>query len=397
MRLANLRLVLPDGILDNGYLDIEEGVIADIGQDASKFDLDGQGCYALPGLIDLHGDMIERDVEPRPKAYFPIDLALFELDKRLAALGITTAFAAISFAETRKMAYLSSEERARDSIHLINSLKDELLVDTRIHARFEITNHGAPRILHELLENEHIDLISLNDHTPGQGQYRDLEAHIKHVAAWQGVSEDAFRTEVLERLERLSENPPSWDVIHGICEEARHHGIVIASHDDDTVDKVDLITSLGASLSEFPVTLEAAREAKRRGLFTLMGAPNAYRGQSNTGNLSAMVALREGLVDILASDYYPAAMLHMVFKLAVDRILPLHEAVKLVSSNAANAAGLFDRGSLELEKRADLVLVEARPGKLPRVRASFAKGKPIFWDGKLELQTFAASKVMVSA
>lgn len=397
MRLANLKLVLPEGILDNGYIDLEDGFIADIGQDANQYDIDGQGCYALPGLIDLHGDMIERDVEPRPKAYFPTELALLELDKRLAALGITTAYAAISFAEARKMAYLRSEERARDTIHLINSLKDELLVDMRIHARFEITNHSAPKILHELLEQEHIDLISLNDHTPGQGQYRDLETHIKHVAAWRGISEDAFRVEVLERLERLSQNPPSWDVIHGICEEARKNGIVIASHDDDTVDKVDLITSLGASLSEFPVTMEAAREAKRRGLFTLMGAPNAYRGQSNTGNLSAMEALKEGLVDILASDYYPAAMLHMVFKLTADGTLPLHEAVKLVSSHPANAAGLFDRGSLELEKRADIALVETSPGHLPRVRASFSKGKPIFWDGKLGLARLAPQKVMVNA
>jgi alpha-D-ribose 1-methylphosphonate 5-triphosphate diphosphatase len=333
--------------------------------------------------------MLERDVEPRPKAYFPTELALFELDKRLAALGITTAYAAISFAETRKLAYLRSEERARDTIHLINRLKDDLLVDTRIHARFEITNHGAPRILHELLEQEHIDLISVNDHTPGQGQYRNLETHIRHVSAWRGIREDVFREEALERL---NQTPPSWEVIHGICEEAKRNKIIIASHDDDTVEKVDLMRSLGATISEFPVTLEAAHEAKRRGLYTVMGAPNAFRGQSNTGNLSAMDALAEGLLDVLASDYYPAAMLHIIFKLA--RQMPLHDAVKLLSSNPAKAAQLHDRGSLELGKRADLVLIESSP-EFPRVRMSFSAGRVIFDDGRLEWRQ--PSKAMVSA
>ncbi len=337
----------------------------------------------MPGLIDLHGDMVERDVEPRPKAYFPTDLALFELDKRLAALGVTTAYAAISFAESFNTAYMRSEERARDTIHLINSLKAELLVDTRVHARFEVTNHGAPRILHDLLRDEYLDLISLNDHTPGQGQYRDLEAHVKHVSAWKGVDEEAHRKELLERLAQLEQNPPSWEVITGVCEEARAAGIVLASHDDDTPDKVDLMASLGASVSEFPVTLEAARAAKARGLYTVMGAPNAFRGSSNTGNLSAMDALREGLVDVLASDYYPAAMLHIIFKLG--DLMPLHSAVKLVSENAAAAAGLTDRGRLEVGKRADFVVVEAGEGRLPRVRATFSKGRCIYSDGTLPL------------
>ncbi|MEM6428381.1 MAG: alpha-D-ribose 1-methylphosphonate 5-triphosphate diphosphatase [Deinococcota bacterium] len=404
MLIHNVRVVLPDGVTASGYLQCAEGQIVALGEgDVPKHGhknddlvIDGQDCLVLPGLIDLHGDMIERDVEPRPKAYFPTDLALFELDKRLAATGITTAYAAISFAEGRKMTYLRSEERARDTIHLINSLKHELLVDMRIHARFEITNHGAPRILHELLEHDHLDMISINDHTPGQGQYRDLEAYIKHLASWKGVSEDAFRGEVFERLEKLDQHPPSWDVIHGVCEEAKRQDIVIASHDDDTVDKVDLVAGLGATISEFPVTLEAAREAHNRGLSIIMGAPNAFRGRSNTGNLSALEVIQAGLANVLASDYYPAAMLHTVFKLADEGILSLHEAVKLVSCNAAKAAKLDDRGRLEHGKRADFVVVDDN-GALPRVRATVSKGKLIFWDGTLTLDTLDMANAVATA
>jgi alpha-D-ribose 1-methylphosphonate 5-triphosphate diphosphatase len=58
------------------------------------------------------------------------------------------------------------------------------------------------------------------------------------------------------------------------------HGVPLASHDDDTIEKVALMQELGANISEFPVTIEAAREAKARGMANAMGAPNALRGMS---------------------------------------------------------------------------------------------------------------------
>lgn len=80
-------------------------------------------------------------------------------------------------------------------------------------------------------------------------------------------------------------------------------------YDDDSPEKVALVHSVGASLSEFPVTLEAATSAHMHGMQVIMGAPNALRGSSHSGNLSALEALEHGVLNALASDYYPAAML----------------------------------------------------------------------------------------
>ncbi|MGO6937365.1 alpha-D-ribose 1-methylphosphonate 5-triphosphate diphosphatase, partial [Rhizobium ruizarguesonis] len=65
-----------------------------------------------------------------------------------------------------------------------------------------------------------------------------------------------------------------------------------------------------------PVTAPAAEEARRRGHWTLKGAPNALRGQSRSGNLSALDAARAGLLSDIAADYHPAAYLPGIFKLA---------------------------------------------------------------------------------
>ena len=53
MVLRNLKIVLEDRVIDNGFLVIENGLIAKIGEG----DIDGEDCHgliAMPGFIDIH-------------------------------------------------------------------------------------------------------------------------------------------------------------------------------------------------------------------------------------------------------------------------------------------------------------------------------------------------------
>jgi alpha-D-ribose 1-methylphosphonate 5-triphosphate diphosphatase len=383
--LSGVRLVLPDRVLPNASLRFDSGQIAEvIDGPAPHADLHGTGLTAIPGLVDLHGDMLERELEPRPGAAFPIEVSLIELDKRLAAAGVTTAYAAISFSEGRAK-HIRSEERAREIIEGVAGLRESLLTDVRIHARFEITNHRAAPILKDLLAAGMVDLVSLNDHTPGQGQYRNLEQFINYVSSWQNKSREEVEQNVQERMRRSQDAPPSWEVIAEITQLARQAGMMVASHDDDSEDKVRLVHGVGATLSEFPVALEAARAAKTHGMQIIMGAPNALRGASHSGNLSALEALEHGLLDILASDYYPAAMLRAALSIAQKGLLDLPAAINLVSLNPAAAVGLNDRGRLEVGQRADLVLLDHQHDH--RVVATLRGGKIIYWAGHPLLPT----------
>jgi len=387
MWLSDLQLVLPDGVLDHGSLRLEAGKIAEIVEGPVRVPaVQGSGLLAIPGLIDMHGDMLERDISPRPGAELPFAMALYELDKRLVATGITTAYAAISFAWHTGQS-LRSDGKARAIMATINELRPTLLADHYVHARFEITNPQAGAILEEMILAGQVHMASIMDHTPGQGQYRDIEGYVRQMFEWRrkmgdplgGNGQEVTEADVRESVVVAQQRPKAWDAVYSVAKVAQKHGVVLASHDDDTVEKVDLMLDVGITMSEFPVSKEAAGRARAHGLHVAMGAPNALQGRSLSGNLSAADAIAEGLVDILATDYYPASMLQAAFVLVQRGILPLHQAVKLISEHVADALRLHDRGQIAVGKLADLVLLDVA-GNLPRVHGTLRHGHPVYWD-----------------
>lgn len=387
MWLSDVQIVLPDDILPHGSLRIEEGCIAEIVEGpVRRATVQGAGLLVIPGLIDMHGDMLERDISPRPGAELPFALALHELDKRLVATGITTAYAAISFAWHTGQS-LRSDAKARAIMATIHDLRPTLLADHRVHARFEITNPQAGGILEEMILAGQVQMASIMDHTPGQGQYRDIESYVRQMFEWQrkmgdplgGNGQEITEQDVRDSVIVAQQRPKAWDAVYSVAKVAQKHGVVLASHDDDTAEKVDLMLDVGINLSEFPVSKEAAGRARQRGLHVAMGAPNALQGRSLSGNLSAAEAIAEGLVDILATDYYPASMLQAAFALVDRGVLPLPQAIKLVSENVADGLRLPDRGQIAVGKLADLVLIDAN-GPLPRVHGTLRCGQPVYWD-----------------
>ena len=90
---------------------------------------------------------------------------------------------------------------------------------------------------------------------------------------------------------------------------AQQHEIPLASHDDTTEENVTDAIRDRVSVAEFPTTMEAARGLHQAGIGILMGAPNVVRGGSHSGNIAAVDLAREGLLDILSSDYIPSSLL----------------------------------------------------------------------------------------
>jgi alpha-D-ribose 1-methylphosphonate 5-triphosphate diphosphatase len=219
------------------------------------------------------------------------------------------------------------------------------------------------------------------DHTPGQGQYRDLEIHTRNMAKTKKIDYATAVEMVKDRIAQREAHGDAMHVVTRLAELAKKKGIAIASHDDDTLEKVSLMHGLGVAISEFPITLDVATEARRLGLATVMGAPNALRGQSYSGNLSAGEAYDAGVLDILASDYHPSAILPAIMGLGARGEGGLARAAALATVNPARALGLHDRGQIAEGQRADLVVAER--GRMPRLRATLRGGSLIWSDGTL--------------
>lgn len=374
--LSNARLVTPEGIQDDTSLTIENGMIAGIGQDvpAGKQEVNVRGNYLFPGFIDMHSDAIEKGIEPRPNTFFPVDIAVLELDKKIASCGITTMFHSLSFAEME--VGLRSNSTAAGIIRQINGFTSRLNVNTRIHARFEITDLGAVPHLESLIQEDLIHLFSFMDHSPGQGQFRDITAFKNYYGPVYGKS-DSEMDGIINRKQRARENgtPDAIEHLVALCKE---HSISIASHDDDSREKIEWLHDMGITMTEFPVNIEAVRAAREHGISVCLGSPNVVRGESQARNLSAREAISWGYGEILCSDYAPMTLLHAVLALERLGILPLHEAVKMVSLNPARAVGIADTtGSLEVGKKADILIVDPSEG-FPRILSTFIAGKEVY-------------------
>ena len=109
--------------------------------------------------------------------------------------------------------------------------------------------------------------------------------------------------------------------------------------------------------------------------------------------------IEKGLCSVLASDYYYPAQLLAAFRLAVDDILPLAQAWRLISAAPAQAAGLADRGTLAAGRRADIVLVDDEIPLRPRIVAVIAAGRLVHLTeaGRLIPQAAASRKAVAAA
>jgi alpha-D-ribose 1-methylphosphonate 5-triphosphate diphosphatase len=370
------RVVLGHEVLPAGTVRVVDGLIVSIDSGSTQVPgaIDLGGDLLLPGLVEVHTDNLERHVMPRPKVQFPMRSALQAHDAELAAAGITTVLDAIGVGDPYGEGF-----RSRDQSVLLDLLDDFegaglLRSQHLIHVRCELPAPNARELFEPFIGQPRLRLISLMDHTPGQRQWTDIEQARTFYTGKKGWTDARFDDEVRrapERQARHAEPNRAW-----FADFARRHGIALATHDDTTRAHVDEAQQLGASMSEFPTTMAAARHAHGQGLKTIAGAPNVVRGGSHSGNVAAIDLAREGVLDGLSSDYVPGSLLPAAWCLHRDAGFSLPEAVTVISRGPALSAGLDDRGSIAVGLRGDLLRVRELDGQ-PVVRAVFVGGERV--------------------
>ncbi|MGV8954879.1 MAG: alpha-D-ribose 1-methylphosphonate 5-triphosphate diphosphatase [Cypionkella sp.] len=372
--LSNARIVLADRTI-TGAVTIENGVITAIGEDSDSTEaVDFEGDFLLPGIVDLHTDNIEHHLHPRPAVRWPSSIAaVLNHDWQVLGAGITTVLDSLSMGDYDTKGQRTAMLEA--AISAVTQAKQGglLKADHYFHFRCELSDAGLLDLAQRHIDNPTLRLVSMMDHTPGQGQWHNLEIYRAYRRKKSGVvfTDEEWDVYIAGRRESqaLHVTPSrAW-----IADAARARAIPMASHDDTTLADVDRADADGIAISEFPTTLAAARHARSLGMQNVMGAPNIVLGGSHSGNVSAMALADEGLLDILTSDYVPASMLHAAFILA-QRGLELHDAIAMVSARPAAALGFTDRGQVATGLRADLLRVRVVDG-LPVIGGIWVAGR----------------------
>ncbi|MEO0668125.1 MAG: alpha-D-ribose 1-methylphosphonate 5-triphosphate diphosphatase [Pseudomonadota bacterium] len=386
---------LPDQITET-TVTVDDGTIVEIGGPVQGAQIDARGLILAPALIDVHGDAFERQVMPRPGVFFPMETAVLETDRQLAANGIATTYHSITLSYEPG---LRSVERGRAMMQAILKLAPRLMVENRFQLRWETFAFEALETLDWAMDAPLTPSLAFNDHLSMAMRSADTaiqERPFEHSPEFKimDLSDAAlFEKRYRKHTERSGLDYDDhkalvhkvWnrradvvETLQSVAAKACAKGIPMLSHDDTQADTRRFYNAIGASTSEFPMTMGPVEQARRNGDMIVFGSPNAVRGGSHIGSLGAGDMVEAGLCDALASDYYYPAMLAAVDRLDREERADRSTLWSLVSNGPARAMGLDDRGEIAVGKRADLVLVDWPKGQTPAIQGTWVAGRAAY-------------------
>jgi len=379
--IRNGKIITNDKILNKKILIIEKDKIKRIvGEDTlSDYEncmiIDAEGAYIMPGLIDIHSDVIETSIVPRKGLVFDYILALTELDKQLMNQGITMMYHSVSIANSticNRNRTLSVTQMLEIGNVIHNT--SGLLINHRFHARLELNTPEAVNELIEMMNCGKVHELSLMDHTPGQGQYSNMDMFRKEIQKQYGNISFEKQEEIITTCQE--KNKLSNDMIQKLVNTASEKNISIAYHDVESDEQLKWMKNNKISICEFPLNLDIAKKAIKQGMYCIVGAPNILKEKSHNNNLSAIKAIQSNGANIVCSDYYSCGLLHALFQLAFKHGIPLPRAISLATLNPAKALNISNcRGSISPGKYADIIIVKYDHNHVPVLRYVLVEGR----------------------
>ena len=372
--LTNAALVLRDEVR-TGSVVLRDGVIAEVqpGRSHALSAVDLDGDYLMPGVVDVHTDNLERQVQPRHSARWPSRSAMLAHDTQCAAAGVTTVLDALCVGDlgfdTERIKTFQDAVVDLDALAHTGLFKS----DHYLHLRLEMPAPDVMALFDPVADHPLVRMVSLMDHSPGVGQYANLERY--RELRRKGGMNDA---QIEQRIAHLTEQRNRYRTPNrkALLKRVAGLDLPLASHDDRIVEEIEENVADGIDISEFPVTLEAAQAARARGMRVIAGAPNIVRGGSHSGNVRVADLVDVGAVDAFASDYVPPSLIEAAFQCARDSAITVPDAVALITDHPARMTHLSDRGRIETGLRADLVRVRVHDG-LPVVRQVWRAGERV--------------------
>jgi alpha-D-ribose 1-methylphosphonate 5-triphosphate diphosphatase len=372
--LTNARLVLPGELL-HGTIVLDGTTIREVQPGISNAPgaIDVEGDTIMPGVVDVHTDNLERQVQPRSNARWPSRSAMLTHDAQCAASGVTTVLDALCLGDLGfdKHRIQTFKEGVID----LDALADTGLLKSEhfLHLRCELPAADMLELFEPVADHKRVRMVSLMDHSPGVGQYANIDRY-RAMRKREGHKPEWIEQRITE-LQAMREKMRGPNR-RALLARMQGHAAVLASHDDRTAEEIAENHRDGIRISEFPVSMLAAQEAHKHDMFVIAGAPNIVRGGSHSGNVGAADLVRAHAVDAFASDYVPAALVEAAFACVHETGITLPQGVAMVTANPARMAGLPDRGALTPGLRADVVRIREHE-RMPVIRQVWRAGERV--------------------
>ena len=444
--IEGARAILPDRV-ERVSVRVEAGRITGLDVPAGGARVcDARGLVLAPALVDLCGEGLERQIMPRPGQLFPVQTALIESDRQLAANGIATGYHALTLSWEPGLRSLA---QAAAVLEALARLAPRLTVENRVQLRWETFCFEAEPLIARALAGlqppkretahppaqaagqaageaaaqaagqpgeqageqgtahaplapalaftDHLSEMLHGFHPPARSQalppalrtlpgrppaldHPQMRRRVTAQAQRAGQTIDDYLADLSVIWGRRAEVPAAVD---RTAAQGRSAGVPMLSQGDCCPEMRARYAGLGARIAQFPRSCQAAAEARARGEWVALSAAQALLGSGHGSGPHAETMIARDCCDILASDFYPPAMLAVVARLAARGTASLPGLWQRISANPARALGLTDRGEIAPGKRADLVLLDWPEGGPPAVRATLSAGRVAYAAGGL--------------
>lgn len=367
--IYNVKLILPNEVIDNGWLVMQDGQIADFDkghlpqQQADWLVLDGQGSYLLPGFIDIHVH--------GGASYDFMHAKQVELDgiTRFHMANGTTAMLATTVTGSREQLtdVLDAVSRYRQNSMPYAQLLGVHLEGPFVNPKWRGAQNEAymiepqPEWL-EQWQQRYPDLIKMQTLAPEvEGAYSYIELlHRYGIVAACGHTDATFAQIEAAVQHGLRHAVHTYNAMKGL--HHREPGTLGAVMLNEQITAEIIADGIHVHPAAVRLLLKA-KGADRTVLVTdAISAAGMADGDYELGGLPVVV--EQGVARLQRDGSLAGSTLTMIegFRFLIEQAgLTLSEASRVASLNPAGVLGIAEQyGSIEIGKRADLLLMDER-------------------------------------
>lgn len=364
MKIYNVRINTMDSdIIENGYVDIRNGIIADVAKgkpsDICDGDIDGQGKDLYPGFIDPHthlgiiGDGIGFESDDCNEESDPVTPQMRTID------GINP------FDRCFEEAYSSGVTTVLTSPGSANTVCGEIIA---------VKTYG--KVIDEMMIRPVGIKFALGENPKTVYKDRD-ESPVTRMATAALIREALYKAErYLEDKEKAKEDEdfdePDYDIkcealIPLLQHKVKAHFHCHRADDITTAIRLSKEFNLDCVLVHATEGYKIADYIAKSGAKAIVGPVISDRCKPELKNLStenAAILEKSGVVFSLCTDHpvIPVQYIFTTGAVCVKAGLPYRKAIEAMTINAARIAGIDDKvGSVSKGKDADLVLFDGDP------------------------------------